>query len=63
MAAATTKKRTTRAKATPLEGAGSRVRRRNYGKNHAYYITKPDGTESKLDGVTTLIGDGMRKKA
>lgn len=58
----TTKPRA-RAKQAPLEGAGSRVRRRNYGKNHAYYITKPNGVESKLDGVTTLIGDGMRKKA
>lgn len=36
----------------------SRLKRRNYGNNHAYYL---DG--EKLDGVTTLLGDGMRKKA
>ena len=42
-----------------LVGMGSRLKRRNYGRNHAYYL---DG-EVKLSGVTTLIGDGMRKKA
>lgn len=36
----------------------SRLTRRNYGSNHAYYL---DG--EKLDGVTTLLGDGMRKPA
>lgn len=36
----------------------SRVKRRNYGKGHAYYI---DG--QKADGVTTLLGNGMRKVA
>lgn len=46
-----------------LTGAGSRVRRRNYGKNHAYYMTMPDGTEIKLDGVTSLLGDGLPKPA
>lgn len=61
--AKTTAKPRARAKQAPLDGTGSRVRRRNYGKNHAYYITRADGTEVKLDGVTTLISDGMRKKA
>lgn len=41
----------------------SAVRRRNYGKNHAYYLRNDDGTESKLDGVTTLIGEGLAKPA
>lgn len=36
----------------------SGFKRRNYGRNHAYYL---DGV--KLDGVTTLLGDGMRKAA
>ncbi len=63
MATTKTTKPRARTKAATLDGAGSRVRRRNYGKNHAYYITTPDGREVKLDGVTTLIGDGMRKKA
>jgi hypothetical protein len=34
------------------------ITRREYGKGHAYYI---DG--QKVDGVTTILGDGMRKKA
>lgn len=38
--------------------ATSRVKRRNYGKGHAYYI---DGV--KADGVTTLLSNGMRKQA
>lgn len=42
-----------------LEGTGSRLVRKNHGRNHSYWL---DGTQ-KLDGVTTLIGDGMRKKA
>lgn len=37
------------------------VRRRNYGMNHAYYDVAPDGTEVKLDGVTSLVGDGVPK--
>lgn len=41
----------------------SRIRRRNYGRNHAYYLLQEDGTEVKLDGVTTLIGDGLPKPA
>lgn len=40
-----------------------RIRRRNYGKNHAYYLTIENGAEVKLDGVTTLIGDGLAKPA
>lgn len=52
-----------RSTATPLAGASSRIRRRNYGKNHAYYLINEDGTESKLDGVTTLIGEGLAKPA
>lgn len=51
-----------KAKQPELAGTGSRARRRNYGKNHAYYLETDNG-EVKLDGVTTLIGDGMRKKA
>jgi len=47
----------------PIEGATSRLRRRNYGKNHAYYLTRTDGVEVKLDGVTSLIGDGLAKPA
>ena len=35
-----------------------RFYRRNYGKNHAYYL---DGV--KLDGVTTLLGNGLPKPA
>jgi hypothetical protein len=50
-------------KQTELVGAGSRVRRRNFGKNHAYYLTQEDGTEIKLDGVTSLLGDGLPKPA
>ncbi len=46
-----------------LDGASSRVRRRNFGKNHAYYLTMDDGSEVKLDGVTTLIGGGLPKPA
>lgn len=38
-----------------------RFRRRNYGNNHAYYLTMDDGVEVKLDGVTTLIGAGKPK--
>ncbi|HLA14634.1 MAG TPA: hypothetical protein VJZ25_06380 [Gemmatimonadaceae bacterium] len=41
-----------------LAGAGSRVKRRNYGKGHGYTI---DGV--KADGVTTLIGEGIPKPA
>ncbi|GAA4762334.1 hypothetical protein [Microbacterium gilvum] len=33
-------------------------KRRNFGRGHAYYL---DG--EKVDGVTTLLGDGARKKA
>lgn len=44
--------------APELPGAGSRVKRRNYGKGHGYQI---DGV--KADGVTTLIGDGLAKPA
>lgn len=54
---------TTKKKAATLDGTGSRVRRRNYGRNHAYYLTREDGSEVKLDGVTTLIGDGLPKPA
>lgn len=53
----------TKSKQPELTGAGSRVRRRNYGKNHAYYLTREDGTEAKLDGVTSLLGDGLPKPA
>ncbi len=52
-----------KSKQPALDGATSRVRRRNYGRNHAYYLTREDGTEAKLDGVTTLIGDGLPKPA
>lgn len=41
----------------------SRIRRRNYGRNHSYYLLQEDGSEVKLDGVTTLIGDGLPKPA
>ena len=51
--------RTKKAQQPQLAGAGTRLRKRQYGRNHAYYL---DG-DQKLDGVTTLIGDGMRKKA
>lgn len=50
-------------KASTLAGTESRVRRRNYGRNHAYYLTMPDGSEVKLDGVTSLLGDGLPKPA
>lgn len=33
-------------------------KRRNFGRGHAYYLNG-----EKVDGVTTLLGDGMRKKA
>ena len=52
-----------KAAAATLEGAGSHVRRRDFGKNHAYYMRRDDGSEVKLDGVTTLIGDGVPKPA
>lgn len=45
-----------------LTGAASRLRRRNYGKNHAYYL-QTDAGEVKLDGVTSLLGDGLPKPA
>lgn len=51
------------AKQAALEGASSRVRRRNYGKSHSYFLMGEDGQERKLDGVTTLIGDGLPKPA
>lgn len=35
------------------------MKRKNHGRNHSYWLDD----ERKLDGVTTLIGDGMRKKA
>lgn len=38
--------------------AAGRFKRRQFGRGHAYYL---DGV--KLDGVTTLLGDGVRKKA
>ena len=44
--------------AEQLEGAGTRVKKRNYGKGHGYQI---DGV--KADGVTTLIGEGIPKPA
>lgn len=40
-----------------------RFRRRNYGRNHAYYLTGDDGVERKLDGVTTLLSNGLPKPA
>lgn len=40
----------------------SRVRRRNYGRNHAYYLATDKG-EVKLDGVTSLLSDGLPKPA
>jgi hypothetical protein len=41
------------------EGAGvSEFRRRQYGRNHSYYL---DGV--KLPGVTTILGDGLAKPA
>lgn len=46
-----------------LEDTSPKFRRVNHGRGHSYYVTRPDGVEVKLDGVTTLIGDGMRKKA
>lgn len=52
----------TKTKQPELAGAGSRAKRKNFGRNHAYYL-ETDRGEVKLDGVTTLIGDGMRKKA
>lgn len=36
----------------------SGFRRRQYGRNHAYYLG-----ERKLDGVTTLLGNGLPKPA
>lgn len=36
----------------------TRFKKRKYGKNHAYYL---DG--QKLDGVTTLLGNGLPKPA
>ena len=38
--------------------AAGRFKRRQFGRGHAYYL---DG--EKLDGVTTMLGDGVRKKA
>lgn len=38
--------------------SAGRFRRRQFGRGHAYYL---DG--EKLDGVTTMLGDGVRKKA
>lgn len=40
-----------------------RFRRRNYGRNHAYYLKGSDGVEVKLDGVTTLLSNGVPKPA
>lgn len=38
--------------------SGARFRKRKYGKNHAYYLG-----DVKLDGVTTLLGNGLPKPA
>jgi hypothetical protein len=46
-----------------IDGPTSKVRRRNFGKNHAYYLTGEDGVERKLDGVTSLLSDGLPKPA
>lgn len=44
---------------TEMKGiAAGRFKRRQFGRGHAYYL---DG--EKLDGVTTMLGDGVRKKA
>jgi hypothetical protein len=48
---------------TAAKVGASRVRRRNYGRNHAYYLTREDGSEVKLDGVTTLLSEGLAKPA
>lgn len=38
--------------------SAARFRKRKYGKNHAYYLG-----DVKLDGVTTLLGNGLPKPA
>lgn len=44
---------------TEMKGiSAGRFKRRQFGRGHAYYL---DG--EKLDGVTTMLGDGVRKKA
>lgn len=37
------------------------IKRRNHGGGHSYYEIDPDGSETKIPGVTTLLGDGIPK--
>jgi hypothetical protein len=37
------------------------IKRRNHGANHSYWDIDADGNETKVPGVTTLLGDGMPK--
>jgi len=37
------------------------IKRRNHGAGHSYYDVDADGNETKVPGVTTLLGDGIPK--
>lgn len=50
-------------KPTSIEDLTSKVKRHNVGNGHWYHILQPDGSWRKADGVTTLLGNGMRKEA
>lgn len=50
-------------KTAPKPTSTSRFRKRKYGKNHAYYLRQADGSEVKLDGVTTILSNGIPKPA
>ena len=39
------------------------IKRRNHGSGHSYVEVDADGTETKVPGVTTLLGDALPKQA
>ena len=39
------------------------IKRKNHGRNHSYWDVHEDGTETKVLGVTTILGDAIPKPA
>ena len=39
------------------------IKRKNHGRNHSYWDVAEDGTETKVPGVTTILGDAIPKPA
>ena len=35
------------------------IKRKNHGRNHSYWDVHDDGTETKVPGVTTILGDAI----